>query len=32
MKVRLLTHAYWYWLVDVRLAGFAPAFTLSAVV
>jgi hypothetical protein len=23
------THAYWHWLADVRLAGFAPAFTLS---
>jgi hypothetical protein len=23
------THAYWHWLVDVRLAGFAPAFPLS---
>ena len=25
----LLTHAYWHWLADVHLAGFAPAFTLS---
>ena len=24
-----LTHAYWHWLADVHLAGFAPAFTLS---
>ena len=23
------THAYWHWLADVHLAGFAPAFTLS---
>ena len=25
----LLTHAYVHWLVDMQLAGFAPAFTLS---
>ncbi len=25
----LLTHVYAHWLVDVHLAAFAPAFTLS---
>ena len=25
----LVTHAYVHWLVDVHLAVFAPAFTLS---
>ncbi len=28
-KNQLLTHAYVFWLVDVLLAAFAPAFTLS---
>ena len=29
MNGQLPTHAYWHWLADVQLAGFAPAFALS---
>jgi hypothetical protein len=28
-KLQTPTHAYAHWLVDVQLAGFAPAFTFS---